>query len=217
LQDKKPIPALVNVFDPLLCAETGNELESADLIRLFCALSGELEPTALLQRYRRITSAAMEPAILPALPTFTEKVVSPLVYAKAAFVAGNPLGTIALCGFVAEMIALVLYEMARDEDRAADLTMDEFESRWQQKRVTILHKLGLIDQQVKLAFDTIRKTRSKYLHLISKDHSLVFEDAVEVYSSSIRILVDLVGQEFENGALVLKPSFARYLRKHGLL
>jgi hypothetical protein len=217
LHGKKAIPALVNVFNPLFCREAGKELENSDLIRLFCAPSDELEPTALLERYRRISSAVMEPAILPALPKFTQKVVSPLVNAKVAFVAGNPLGTIALCGFVAEMIALMLYEMASDEDRAADLTIDEFESRRQQERVKILHKLELINLEIKAAFDTIRNTRRKYLHFMSKDYSSVFEDALQVYTGSIVILVDLVGQEFENGAWVPKPSFARYLNKYGLL
>jgi hypothetical protein len=70
---------------------------------------------------------------------------------------------------------------------------------------------------MKRGFDTIREIRRKYLHFMSKDHSLVFEDAVQAYAKSIAILVDLVGQEFENGAWVPKPSFARYLRKHGLL
>ncbi|MGH6895868.1 MAG: hypothetical protein ACREJ5_04895 [Geminicoccaceae bacterium] len=159
----------------------------------------------------------MEPPILPALPLLIEKVVSPLVNAKVAFVAGNPLGTIALCGFVAEMIALMLYEMANDDGRAGGVSTDEFESQWQHERVKILHTLGIINQDVKEKLDIIRKERRKYLHFISKDHSLVFEDALRVYANSITILVDLVGQEFDNGAWVPKPAFARYLRKHGLL
>ena len=111
--EKKAIPALVHIFNPLAFVDAGDELETSDLIRLLCAPSGHLKPAALIERYKRISSAAREPAILPALPILIEKVVTPLVNAKVAFIAGNPLGTIALCGFVAEMIALTLYEMAR--------------------------------------------------------------------------------------------------------
>ena len=217
MRDKKAVAALVNIFDPLLFVETGDELNNPELFRLLCAPNADLKPAALVERYKRILSAGMEPAILPALPMLIEKVVSPLVSSKAAFVAGNPLGTIALCGFVAEMIALMLYEMARDEGRAADVTMDQFEHCGQKERVKILHGQDIINQETKEAFDLIRDIRRRYIHFISKDHSLVFEDALRVYAKSISLLIDLVGQEFHNGAWVPKPSFERYLTKHGLL
>jgi len=73
-----------------------------------------------------------------------EKVVSPLVNSKMAFVAGNPLGTIALCGFVAEMMTLMLYEMASDEGIIADVTDSEFESCGQHGRVKILRERDII-------------------------------------------------------------------------
>jgi hypothetical protein len=217
LQDNKTIGALVNIFKPLPFVEAGDELATSDLIRLLCAPSGHLKPAALIERYKRISSAAMEPAILPALPILIEKVVTPLVNAKVAFIAGNPLGTIALCGFVAEMIALMLYEMARNEGRVVDVTSDEFERCGQQKRVKILRERDIIDQETNEAFDLIRQVRRNYLHFISQDHSPVSEGALQVYAKSIWLLVNLVGQEFDKGAWVPKPSFARYLSKHGLL
>jgi hypothetical protein len=214
--DKKTIPALVNIFNPPL-VETGDEVETSDLIRLLCpAVVDVVKPTTLAERYKRISSVATEPFILPALPILIEKVVSPLVNAKVAFVAGNPLGTIALCGFVAEMMALMLYEMACDEGRGAGLTNDKFERCGQEKRVEILRERAIIDQDTSEDFDMIRKVRRKYLHFISQEHALISEDAVQVYAKSIRLMVKLVGQEFVKGAWIPEPSFARYLSKHGL-
>ena len=190
----------------------------SDLVRLLCPpVVDVVQPTALIERYKRISSIATEPFMLPPLPILVEKVVSPLIYSKVAFVAGNPLGTIALCGFVAEMIALLLYEMAHDDGLIADVAKDEFEGCLQKKRVRILYDRSIIDQKTKSAFDLIRDVRNRYLHLISEDHSFVFDDALRVYARSISLLVGLVGQEFRNGAWVPKPSFARYLRKRGLL
>ena len=109
MQDKKAIVALVNIFNPLPFVEAEDELKASDLMRLLCPPVADVaKPTALIERYKRISSVAMEPVMLPALPILIEKIVSPLVNSKMAFVAGNPLGTIALCGFVAEMMALML-------------------------------------------------------------------------------------------------------------
>jgi hypothetical protein len=107
--------------------------------------------------------------------------------------------------------------MAHDDGLVADVTKNEFEGCWQQKRIKILYDRDIIDQRSKSAFDIIRKARNRYLHFISKDHSLIFDDALQVYARSMSLLVGLVGQEFKEGAWVPKPSFARYLRKHGLL
>jgi hypothetical protein len=218
LQDKKAVIALVNIFSPLPFVEVGDELETSDLVRLLTpAVANVVKPATLIERYKRISSVAVEPAALPALPILIEKVVSPLVNAKAAFVAGNPLGTIALCGFVAEMMALMLHQMAENDGVIIDVTENEFESYGQQKRVKRLRDRNFISQEAKSAFDVIRENRREYLHFISKTHSHVFDDALKSYTKSMWLLVDLVGQEFKNGALLLKPSFARYLRAHGFL
>jgi hypothetical protein len=218
LQDNKAVVALVNIFSPLPFVEVGGELGTYDLVRLLTpAVADVVKPATLIDRYKKISSAAVEPVALPALPILIEKVVSPLVNAKAAFVAGNPLGTIALCGFVAEMMALMLHEMARNDGLMIDVTENEFESYGQQKRVKTLRDQEIISQEATSAFDVIRENRRAYLHFISKAHSFVFDDALESYTKSMWLLVDLVGQEFKDGALILKPSFARYLRTHGFL
>jgi hypothetical protein len=218
LQDRKATVALVNIFNPLPPVETGSRLEPYDLFRLLCPpVVHVAEPAALIERYNRISSAATEPPVLPALPILIDKVVSPLVNAKMAFVAGNPIGTIALCGFVAEMIALILYQMARDDKIIVGIGEAEFERKGQKDRIKILFERDAINQETKGAFDLIREIRRRYLHFITKKHSRVFDDALHVYGKSTWLLVDLVGQEFHSGAWVPKPSFARYLRKHGLL
>ena len=107
--------------------------------------------------------------------------------------------------------------MARHEGLIDDVTESEFESCGEQKRVKILRDRDIIKSETKEAFDLIRETRREYLHFISKDHSFALEDALKVYAKATSLLVDLVGQEFKDGAWVPKPSFGRYLRKHGLL
>ena len=80
---------------------------------------------AMVKRYREITAAAPRLFAVPAEPRILEKLVWPLRQAKASYVVGNYLATIALCGMVSEMVAILLFETANIQMNNVPLREDD--------------------------------------------------------------------------------------------
>jgi len=72
-------------------------------------------------------------------------------------------------------------------------------------------------EDIKQAFEVIRTTRRKYLHLWSQDHTTLPADAVAVYHAAVSIVVRAIGQDFEAGKIRLNPALVEYLEKSGVL
>ena len=70
--------------------------------------------TKFIERYRKITATEKKVPfrIVPDEPRIVARILLPLRHAKASYVIGNLLGTIALCGMVAEMAAILTFELA---------------------------------------------------------------------------------------------------------
>lgn len=77
--------------------------------------------------------------------------------------------------------------------------------------------MDLIDVNLMKDFDFVRNTRKKYLHLYSQDHDDLPNDAVEVYKHTLSFVVNIIGQDFENGKLKLRPELAKYLEEHEII
>jgi hypothetical protein len=92
----------------------------------------------------------------------------------------------------------------------------EFEKLDQSRRVQVLVAYGLLDDPAKRAFETIRTTRRKYLHLWSQDHETLPADAISVYHSAVVLVAKAIGQGVSGGAAVLNPALVRYLERAGL-
>ena len=114
---------------------------------------------------------------------------------------GNYLGTISLCGMVAEMVAMPLFDisefkinnnlMSQSDQRT--VLGSRFEKLGQERRVAILHAYGIIDDETRKAFDLIRIKRRQYLHLWSQDHKRLPSDARELYQAAVSIVVGAIG------------------------
>jgi hypothetical protein len=180
---------------------------------------------SLVSRYRQIS---VEKARLFAAPNeqrILDKLVWPLRHAKAGFMCGNYLGTIALCGMVGEMVALLIFqcsdlrinEIPISEEDQQVVFGRKFEKLGQERRVEILSGFGFIDDTVKNSFDTIRKTRNLYLHLWSQDHEQLPRDAVKCFEAATVLVVSTIGQKIaEDGRLILKPEILNYLNRYGI-
>jgi hypothetical protein len=92
----------------------------------------------------------------------------------------------------------------------------KFEKLGQDRRVQVLHAYGVIDDQLKKAFDLIRTTRNKYLPLWLQDHDQLPSDAIATYNAAILIAVSAIGQNIQDGKLILNPSLVKYLAQKGL-
>jgi hypothetical protein len=74
------------------------------IIRYACAPDESAEIAQIVDRYRQISDKSADILVAPAEAKILQKLIWPLRHAKAAYMLGNYLGTIAMCGLVAEMI-----------------------------------------------------------------------------------------------------------------
>jgi len=153
------------------------------------------------------------------------KVVWPLRQAKALYVLGNYIGTIALCGMVAEMTTILLFEL----NPSSKLSVVDFEKQGQKNRVRFLsgkkitvdrndiQDKKVLDDGLKTSLDKIRSLRRNYLHYFSQSDDSLPKDSRRIYKETVAVVVAVVGQKIQNGRLVVKPEFSDYLRRKGLL
>ena len=194
------------------------------ILRFICAPGVPSDVATLLARYREIAKG--EPlSIVPDEQRVVDKLVAPLRHAKASYMVGNYLGTIALGGMVAEMLAILLWDLAGAELGGKPMTVKDedalfgsaFEKLGQDRRVRVLDAYGQISVPVKADFDLLRSVRRKYLHLWSQDHDRLPADAIEVYRACLRLVAAVFGQSVVEGKIVLTPQLMKYLERHGLV
>ena len=191
------------------------EPEPQSLLKFLCTPGIESDASSLTQRYRQI-STTDELILVPAENRILEKLVWPLLHAKSSYMVGNYLGTVSLCGLVAEMVAILKYTIS-DENRK-EMSDHEFQKRGQKCRATILKRLDLIDADIKTSFDAIRDKRRKFLHNLFVNDKFLKDDALLCYKNASK-LVDflLAPEDFQNGTALFNPGLLEYLRKNGVI
>src|SRR5262245_23441931 len=203
--------AFLEVDEPW--AEKGPGPTAETILSFLCPPGLPADAKSLVARYKTISTEPVRLFAAPAEPRILEKLVWPLRHAKASYVVGNNLAVVALCGMVSEMVAVLLWQLAEaslngrtmtSEDEAA-LFGSSFEKLGQDRRVRVLTSYGLISPDVVRMFETIRLTRRKYLHLWSQDHDRIADDAVSCFHAAAGLVVAAIGQDFEDGAIVLNP------------
>lgn len=203
---QKEKPSLESFIDFICIPGVGSDLKS------------------LVKRYKEISVEKKRLFAAPSEQRILDKLVWPLRNAKAAYMCGNYLNTIALCGMVAEMVAILLFEI--NQFRLNNKPMSEkdqisvfgrkFEKLGQDRRVNILAAYAVIDNSQKEAFEGIRLTRNKYLHLWSQDHEQLPPDAITSFESAVLLVVSAIGQNIQDGKLSLNPALISYLEQQGI-
>lgn len=207
--------------DDAMPKELKGSLDERSVLDYLCSPSVSTSLSDFASRYGELSVEARRLFAAPTDSRLLAKLVWPLRYALGNFMVGSYLGTIALCGYVAEMIATMLFEMSDfklggkvlDKNGQELLLGQDFENLRQERRTGVLYALGLIDENLKGRFDLVRRRRNKYLHIYSKDVEGLPADAKEVFRSTIEIVVRIIGQEVEDGKLKLSPEVLRYLNK----
>jgi hypothetical protein len=193
-----------------------------DIFKFMCTPGVPSDLDSLTARYKEISQEKARLFAVPDDQRILEKLVWPLRHAKASYVVGNFLSTIALCGAVAEMMALFLFEISVLEgievkDSTGSAVMSKaFERERQVDRLKILLANNLIGADLKTDFDLIRTTRRKYQHLWSQDHASLQADSLAVFISTVAVVVGSLGLSMNAGKVVLKPAVLKYLQKQGL-
>lgn len=177
----------------------------------------------LIKRYREISVEKTRLFAAPNEQRILDKLVWPMRNAKAAYMCGNYLGTIALCGMVAEMVAMLLFEITQfclnkrpmSEKDQVSVFGRKFEKLGQERRIQILAAYAIIDKDLVVAFEGIRATRNRYLHLWSQDHEQLPLDAIKSFEAAVLLVVAAIGQNIKDGKLILNPALVSYLERKG--
>jgi len=198
---------------------------SAEQVLDFMVAPGTDGSRAAIAARCRDLAGATSIVAAPHEPHILNKLVWPLRHAKASYMTGNFLGTIALTGMVSEMVAITYFDATDFQINGSEMTDKlqkdiwgrTFEKQGQDRRVAILFAYGVIDEDTKRGFDEIRLIRRGYLHLASKGHENLAEDAAKAFASASSLVGGLIGKGFNEGKLVLNPLMVKYLRDRGLM
>lgn len=227
--DDKLIKAFINPLAFLEVDEPSaihlkNELTLESILKYMCTPGLKTGAEDFFARYKEISQEKTRLFAAPAEKRILEKLVWPLRHAKACYMAGNYLGTIALCGMVAEMVAILLYEISEFKINNRKMEPSDenalfgspFEKLSQDRRVRILRAYNIIDDVIKDNFDSIRTIRKKYLHLWLHDYESLPKDAVRVFDAAIDLVVKAIGQDIREGKIYLNPAMVKYLERKGI-
>jgi len=193
-------------------------------IEYFCAPGIDFSLEALKTRYKEVSQEPKRLVAAPAEDNILSKLVWPLRNAKASYVAGNYLGTIALCGMVCEMLTLLVYEVSQiivnrkplDTKTETELFGSPFEKLGQERRISVLKSFSLIDDELRAALDTVRRKRRLYLHFYSQEHTNIQLDAVQTYNATVSAVVTVIGQDLQEGKVMINPKLLKYLETKGI-
>jgi hypothetical protein len=136
-----------------------------------------------------------------------------LRHAKTSYMLGNYVGSIALCGLVAETMAILIYELNTDSAQERE----EFEDLDQYRRVAILKERALITPTLVQRFGDIRGMRKQYLHVWTSTGSRVQEDARRSYAIATELVREAMSIKFSEGRVILPPKVAEYLKARGVV
>lgn len=196
----------------------------AAVLTFACTPGINTDVPSLIRRYREVDATGTRLFAAPAEDRILDKLVWPLRHAKACYMFGNYLGTISLSGMVAEMVAVLFFEISEfkirgnpmDKTEQAAIFGSAFEKLSQDRRIKVLHAYRIIDDETNSWFDTIRQKRRVYLHIWSQDHERLPTDAREVYQAAISLVVKVIGQEIRDGAISLNGALVKYLGQSGV-
>ncbi len=194
------------------------------VVRFLCPADHGTDLEKIVARYREISTEPGRLIFAPAEQRLLDKLVWPLRHAKASYMVGNYLATLALCGMVGEMVAILLWEIADRQLNARVMTEEdekaifgaEFERLGQERRVALLAAYNIITVDARQHFDRIRLARRRYLHLWSEDHEKLPSDAVACFQAAVSLVVTAIGHDVRGGKLVLNARLAQYLERKGL-
>ena len=183
------------------------------------------ETRDLAARYRQISVERQRLLAVPFEVGIMTHLVWPLRHAKAAYTVGNYLATIALSGIVAEMMALLLWDvfgspaLQRGRRVQKELGRGTFESADQSRRIHALKAAGLISADEVHAYGRIRASRRNHLHLWSDtDDASVAKTAVAMYDDAVYLLGRGLGlgvDNVDNGAVTVKQGVLDYIARAG--
>jgi hypothetical protein len=196
-----------------------------DTLKIICGPDVTSDPESVRARYKEIDNVEPNLFAPPADERILSQLIWPLRHAKAAYMVGNYLGTISLAGIVGEMTAILIFDLIDNKSfnggpwsQALEKQMfgSTFERLGQHRRIEVLGGYG-VPKEIIAAFETIRVTRNKHLHLAQLlDKAKLASDARIAFRDAVTVVAAVIGQNIQDGKLMLTPQMMRYLERAGL-
>src|SRR3990167_5929003 len=206
------ITVQINFFGPFLKKEDISKIldpkfsdtilqHERDLFNWFFELPLSALSNEILERYVEATTEDSHTAIVPHTKEIFERLLKPLRSAKKCYCLGDYAATIALCGTVGEMLAILLWKINDVRLKGNPITVQDeigifgssFENLGQDKRLKILKTFGHITEIQRNNFDIIRKSRKPYLHLWTTYLKNEQADALDVFKKSFQLFKEITG------------------------
>ncbi|MBP7732320.1 MAG: hypothetical protein KA140_00950 [Caldisericia bacterium] len=190
------------------------------------AVNFDISP--IVNRYEELRQEG-EMLAVPCTDKIANCIVIPLKNAKACYMIGNFLGTIALCGYVCEMLIVLVYEIngivindtdIEDNKEIKNVILqsrNSFEALGQEKIIDICKAFQLITLDQKNLFVEVKEIRNKYLHWFSTNNHNVSNDAKEIYNKTYLLLKQIIGYNFEDNKFSFDNKFESFLKEKGLI
>lgn len=215
------------VFFPLEEAWAGKvreQLVADSPVKYLCPPGADATLDALRTRYKEISGESKCLITAPAEDNILSKLIWPLRNAKASYVLGNYIGAISLCGMLCELLALLVYEISEvkfngrpsDPKNESEQFGAPFEKLGQDRKILILKSLNLIDDGLNSSLDLVRRKCRTYLHFFSEEHTNIHSDALEVFNCTVAAVDRIIGQDVQEGEVVINPSLIKYLQAKGI-
>jgi hypothetical protein len=195
------------------------------LLTFIAFQADDYSPEGAVRRYNEITDEEGENILhlTPAEVRIASRLVWPLRHAKASYMLGDNLGVIAQCGMVAEMVAMLLFDMADlkhegqplDDPLQKKLFGNTFELLGQERRVDVLLAYGLITSEQKGWFTEIRNIRRGYLHIFSNEVRDASTDARKAFRFALAIVFMVLGSDDPEWPTKMRYDLELFMVRNG--
>ncbi len=204
-------PSKLLEWEPLGAPNLPENPTPERLLEFLCPLDMPSDMSAFQKRYLEVSKMDHDLSLSLEEPYLKENLFGPLRQVKTNYVIGNYVGAIALCGIVAEKVAILIHIISSP----VGTELESFQSLPQHRRVEELKLAGRINGQSVQDFGDIRAARRSYLHHWNAPEEQTAKRAVQAYASAMRLVLGVMRLKIVNGHVSLNPALARYLDAQG--
>ncbi|GAH02672.1 unnamed protein product [marine sediment metagenome] len=175
----------------------------------------------ILTRYIEVTTKDVHLQFMPSQNNIINRLLKPLKFAKKSYCFAEYTSTIALCGIVGEMLAILIWKMHKITVKEKPITEIQeeglfgckFEELNQFACIKILRTLDCITETQSGNFTKIRKKRNFYMHHWNIDLNKEKKDAKDIYKTTFRLYKKITDMKLDKtGNLILDHLFLRFLQ-----
>jgi len=152
---------------------------------------------------------------------FLNGLVWPLRSAKVALMLSHHVTCIAVSGMVAEMVAILTYEMADqsmyhhvvDLKEQARLFGRSFDELGQERRIQVLDHFKMLPDSMLQALNNVRGIRRRYLHFLDQDQTQLPADARACYRDALSLVSFTIGEDLSKPKFSMNANLVEYLKR----